>query len=55
MRTELVKTKNEDGLVNLEAQNLGLDKGKRLSVDLDETLTSLFIIRQYTISNARAP
>ena len=54
MRTELVKTKDEDGLVDLEAQDLGLDKGKRLSVDLDETLTSLFILREYVVLNARA-
>jgi hypothetical protein len=43
VRTELVNTKDQDGLVNLESQNLGLDKGKRLSVNLDETLSGLYI------------
>ena len=41
LRTELVEAEDQDGLVNLEAEDLGLDEGKRLSVDLDETLTSL--------------
>lgn len=54
VRTELVKAEDEDGLVDLEAQNLGLDKGKRLSVDLDETLTSLGVLRKYGVANARA-
>jgi hypothetical protein len=54
VRTELVKTEDQDGLVDLEAKDLGLDKGKRLSVDLDETLTSLYILRKYPVSNARA-
>ena len=43
MRTELVEAENEDGLVDLESQDLGLDKGKRLSVDLDETLALLAV------------
>lgn len=54
VRTELVKTEDQDGLVDLEAQDLGLDKGKRLSVDLDETLTSLLHDCYYIVSNARA-
>ena len=41
MRTELVNAEDEDGLVDLESQDLGLDQGKRLSVDLDQTLTGL--------------
>lgn len=41
VRTELVKTEDQDGLVDLEAEDLGLDEGKRLSVDLDEALASL--------------
>ena len=41
MRTELVEAEDEDGLVDLEAEDLGLDKGKGLSVDLDKTLTGL--------------
>lgn len=40
-RTELVEAEDQDGLVDLEAEDLGLDEGKRLSVDLDESLTSL--------------
>jgi hypothetical protein len=43
VRTELVNAEDEDGLVDLESQNLGLDKGKRLSVNLDETLSGLYI------------
>lgn len=43
VRTELVNTKDQDRLVDLESQNLGLDEGKRLSVDLDETLSGLYI------------
>lgn len=54
VRTELVKTEDQDGLVDLEAQDLGLDKGKRLSVDLDETLTSLLHDCYYIVSIARA-
>lgn len=41
MRTELVNTEDQDGLVDLESQDLGLDEGKRLSVNLDETLSGL--------------
>jgi hypothetical protein len=56
VRTELVKTEDEDGLVDLEAKDLGLDQGKRLSVDLDEALTSLELSREYAAvgSDARA-
>lgn len=50
MRTELVEAEDQDGLVDLEAKDLGLDKGKRLSVDLDETLTSLCVRRQYVVA-----
>jgi hypothetical protein len=41
MRTELVNAKDQDGLVDLESQDLGLDQGKRLSVNLDQTLSGL--------------
>jgi hypothetical protein len=44
MRTELVNAEDQDGLVDLESQDLGLDQGKRLSVDLDQTLTGLEIM-----------
>jgi hypothetical protein len=40
-RTELVNAEDEDGLVDLEAEDLGLDQGERLSVDLDKTFTGL--------------
>jgi hypothetical protein len=43
VRTELVNAEDQDGLVDLESQDLGLDQGKRLSVDLDQTLTGLEI------------
>ena len=39
---ELVEANNQEGFVNLESQDLGLDEVKRLSIDLDETLSSLF-------------
>ena len=42
-RTELVQTEEEDGLVDLEAQNLGLDKAQGLAVDLDEALALLAV------------
>jgi hypothetical protein len=41
VRTELVNAEDQDGLVDLESQDLGLDQGKRLSVDLNQTLTGL--------------
>lgn len=44
MRTELVNAEDQDRLVDLESQDLGLDQRKRLSVDLDETLSGLYII-----------
>jgi hypothetical protein len=40
-RTEFVNAEDQDGLVDLEAQDLGLDEGEWLSVDLDETFTGL--------------
>lgn len=42
-RTELVQTEEEDGLVDLEAQDLGLDKAQGLAVDLDEALALLAV------------
>jgi hypothetical protein len=47
--SELVNTEDQDGLVNLESQDLGLDLGKRLSVNLDETLSGLEISRKYHV------
>jgi hypothetical protein len=41
VRTELVNTEDQDRLVDLESQDLGLNQGKRLSVDLDKTLSGL--------------
>jgi hypothetical protein len=41
VRTELVNAEDEERLVDLESQDLGLDKGEGLSVDLDEALTGL--------------
>lgn len=49
MRTELVNAEDQDGLVDLESQDLGLDQGKRLSVDLDQTLTGLESHREYSV------
>lgn len=42
-RTELVQTEEEDGLVDLEAENLRLNKAQRLAVDLDEALALLAV------------
>jgi hypothetical protein len=39
---ELVEADNQEGLVDLESQNLGLDQVERLAVDLNQSLTSLF-------------
>jgi hypothetical protein len=39
---ELLETNDEEGLVDLESQDLGLDKIERLSVDLNESLAGLF-------------
>jgi hypothetical protein len=41
--TELVKTEDEEGFVDFESQNLGLEKTEWLSVDLNESLASLDI------------
>lgn len=40
---ELVKANNKKRLVDLEAQDLGLDERERSSVDLDETAASLAV------------
>lgn len=40
---KLVEADDEDGLVDLEAENLGLDELKRAAVDLDETLAGLAV------------
>lgn len=40
-RTELVEAKDEERLVDLEAEDLGLNERKRLAVDLDQTLALL--------------
>jgi len=42
-RTELVQTEEEDGLVDLEAQDGGLDEAQGLAVDLDEALALLAV------------
>ena len=41
--TELVKTKDEERLVDLESEDLGLDEGKRSAVDLDKALALLAV------------
>ena len=38
---ELVEANDQEGFVDLESQDLGLDEVERLSVDLDQSLTSL--------------
>jgi len=52
MRTELVHADDQDGLVDLESQRLGLDKVEGLAVDLDESFTGLYVSAQYTVSCA---
>jgi len=44
---ELVETNDQERLVNLESQDLGLDEIKRLSVDLHESLSGLHPSCQY--------
>ena len=44
VRTELVNAEDQDGLVDLESEDFWLNEGKRLSVNLDETLSGLNII-----------
>jgi hypothetical protein len=40
---ELVQTDNQEGLVDLESQDLGLDEGERGAVDLDKALSGLAV------------
>ena len=47
--SEFVETNNQEGFVNLESQDLGLDEIERLSVDLDDSFTGLFPSCQYSI------
>lgn len=42
-RTELIEAENEDGLVDLEPEDLRLDEVERSAVDLDETLALLAV------------
>jgi hypothetical protein len=49
LRTELVSAEDQDGLVDLESQDLGLDEGERLSVNLDKTLAGLLNRCKYTV------
>jgi hypothetical protein len=44
---ELVETNDQEGLVDLESQDLWLDEVERLSVDLNESLSCLFPICQF--------
>ena len=41
--TELVEAEDKDRLVDLESQDLRLDKRQRLAVDLDEALARLAV------------
>lgn len=41
-RTEFVDAQDQDRLVDLEAENLGLDEVDRLAVDAQNTLAALF-------------
>ena len=41
-RTELVKTEDEDWLIDLESKDFGLDESERLAVHFDKTLSSLY-------------
>jgi hypothetical protein len=43
VHTELVHADDQDGLVDLESQRLGLDQVEGLAVDLDEAFTGLEI------------
>lgn len=41
--TEFVETEDEEGLVDLESEDLWLDESEGLSVNLDETFASLAV------------
>lgn len=41
--TEFVEAEDEEGLVDLEAQDFGLDERERLAVDADEALALLAV------------
>jgi hypothetical protein len=45
--TELVKSKNEKRLVNLESQNLRRNQGKRLSIDSDKAFSGFCVCDGY--------
>ena len=45
--SELVETDDQEGFVDLESQDLGLDEVEGLSVDLNEPLSCLFPICQF--------
>jgi hypothetical protein len=49
---KFVETDKQDGFIDLESQDLGLDETERLSIDLDESLTCLFPSCQYPHSLA---
>lgn len=43
---ELVESNDEERLVDLESQNLGLHEGERFAVHSDETFACLYVARQ---------
>ena len=52
---EFLKTDNQEGFVDLESEDLWLDKVEGLSVDLDESFTGLVPSCQYFISVVQTP
>jgi hypothetical protein len=52
VRTELVHADDQDRLVDLESQRLGLDEVEGLAVNLDESFTGLCTSTQYAVSRA---
>lgn len=55
VRTELVNAEDQDGLVDLEAQELGLHERERLSVDFDKSFAGLkYLYSVYCFSCVRS-
>lgn len=49
---ESVETNDQEGLVDLESQDLRLNQVQRLSVDLDKSLSGLYLSHQYIYSSS---
>jgi hypothetical protein len=48
VRTELVKTEDEDWFIDLESEDFRLNEGQRLSVDLDDALSCFAVCDSFS-------